>query len=133
MIIEKLDLKQNVQLVGNKPKAILEIAKTEIFAFPSRFEGMPNALLEAMSCGLPCISADCIAGPSEIIQNGINGILIEVDNVNQLTEKIIYLIENKDIAQKIGEEAKKVNDTFSTDTIFNNYYNYFKEINSIKK
>lgn len=127
-LIKKLNLEDKVIIPGKTPKAILEINKSEIFVFPSRYEGMPNALLEAMACGLPCIAADCIAGPSEIIKEGVNGFLVEVDNVEQIAERIIYLIENKDIANKMGQEAKKVLEDYSIDTIFNKYYEYFKKV-----
>lgn len=132
-LINKLGLQDSVVLAGKVQKAILEVNKSEIFVFPSRYEGMPNALLEAMACGLPCISADCIAGPSEIIENNVNGILTEVDNVEEIAEKIIYLIENKNVADKIAKEAKKVLEDYSIDSIFNKYYSYFCKIEKRKK
>lgn len=127
-LITKLKLENNVILAGKTPKAILEINKSEIFVFTSRYEGMPNALLEAMACGLPCIATNCVAGPSEIIENGKNGILVEVDDIEQITQKIIYLIENKEIANKMGNEAKKVLINYSVDNIFTKYYNFFCEV-----
>lgn len=127
-LIEELNLKDRVILAGKKENVIKEITRSEIFVFSSRYEGMPNALLEAMACGLPCISTDCVAGPSEIIKDNENGILVEIDNIEQIAEKIIYLIENKSIAEKIGLEAKKVLKEYSKDKIFNMYYNYFVEV-----
>lgn len=124
-LIEELGLQQNVILAGKLQKAILEVNKSEIFAFTSRFEGMPNALLEAMACGLPCVSTDCVAGPSEIIKNNENGILTQVDNIEQIADKIIYLIENKEIAEKIGKEAEKVIEEYSVEKIFEEYYYFF--------
>lgn len=132
-LISKLKLQDSVILAGKVQKAILEVNKSEIFVFPSRYEGMPNALLEAMACGLPCISTDCVAGPSEIIENNVNGILTEVDNIKQIAEKMIYLIENKDVADKMGKEAQKVLYNYSTDNIFNEYYRFFCEIAKRKK
>ncbi len=132
-LIAKLKLEDNVILAGKMPKAILEVNESEIFVFPSRYEGMPNALLEAMACGLPCISTNCVAGPSEIIEDGKNGILVQVDNIEQIAQKIIYLIENKEIANKMGNEAKKVLINYSIDNIFNQYYNFFCEVARKKK
>lgn len=132
-LINELGLQENVFLAGKLQKAILEVNKSEIFAFTSRFEGMPNALLEAMACGVPCVSTDCVAGPSEIIKNNENGILTQVDDIEQIAEKIIYLLENKEIANKIGKEAKKVIDEYSVDKIFNKYYCFFCEVAKRKK
>lgn len=127
MLICDLELDSKVILAGKDLHAIEKIARTEIFVFSSRYEGMPNALLEAMACGLPCISTNCVAGPSEIIKNNQNGILVDVDNERQIAERIIYLIENKEFAQKIGNEARKVLEDYSIDNIFNKYYNFFRE------
>lgn len=127
-LISYLKLDDKVMLAGKDSHAIEKVAKSEIFVFTSRYEGMPNALLEAMACGLPCISTDCIAGPSEIIENNKNGILVEVDNVDEIAEKIIYIIENKDIANELGKNARKVKEDYSIDNIFNKYYNFIKEV-----
>ena len=126
-LISDLKLNEKVILAGKDSHAIEKVAKSEIFVFTSRYEGMPNALLEAMACGLPCISTDCIAGPSEIIENNKNGILVEVDNVDEIAEKIIYIIENKDIANELGKNARKVKEDYSIDNIFNKYYNFIKD------
>lgn len=132
-LIEELNLKEKVILAGKSKKGIVEVNKSEIFVFTSRFEGMPNALMEAMACGLPCISTDCIAGPSELIENGKNGILVEVDNVEQIAQKINFLIENKEKAKQMGNEARKILETHSTDKIFEKYYNYFSKISKKKE
>ena len=124
-ITGELNLKDKVFFMGNNPKAILEIAKSELFVLSSRWEGMPNALLEAMASGTACISTDCIAGPAEIITNNENGILVPVDDVNELANKMIYLINNKAVREKMAEEAKEVREKYSIDSIFSKYYDFF--------
>lgn len=132
-LINDIGLKGKVLLPGKDKKALFKIAQTEIFVMSSRYEGMPNALLEAMAIGMPCISTDCVAGPAEIIKNNINGILVPVDDIDEMANKIIYLIENKKIAKEMGERAKKVNNKFSIDKIYSEYEEFFNKVYMQKK
>ncbi len=93
-LINKLGLSENVILCGANQDAIFEVAKSKIYVLSSRYEGMPNALIEAMAAGTACISTDCKFGPSELINDGKNGLLIPVDDVRTLSEKILFLIKN---------------------------------------
>ena len=70
-------------------------------------EGMPNGLLEAMAIGLPCISTDCRTGPKDMIDNGENGYLVEVDNEQAVTDAIINVSNlTKEQAKVIGANAR---------------------------
>ena len=81
------------------------LLESTIFVLPSFYEGFPNALLEAMSLGLCCVASDCIAGPSEIITNGFNGFLFEPGNDVQLAECLNQLIEDKQLINKLSNNA----------------------------
>ncbi|MEP2689890.1 glycosyltransferase family 4 protein [Maribacter dokdonensis] len=118
-LISKLQMTEKIKLIGRNNNISNYYLKSKIFIFPSRFEGFPNALTEAMYMGLPCISTDCPTGPSELINNGQNGFLISVDDVESLSnnlEKLIYdsqsrliLGENAVVSVKHLEEEKVVN------------------------
>ncbi len=77
-----------------------------IFILSSKHEGFALVLAEAMSCGLPVISFDCPCGPREIIKDGIDGLLVEKENIKDLAEKICYLIEDEDKRIEMGSKAK---------------------------
>lgn len=70
------------------------LAKSSVFAFTSISEGFPNALIEAMAAGLPCVSFDCEAGPSDIIESGKNGYLVQTGNVDEFTNSLRFVVDN---------------------------------------
>lgn len=98
-------------------KKILDDA--DLFVMTSKYEGMPNALLEAMVSGIPCISTDCDFGPNEIISNNITGILVENENISDLVQKINYAIDNYDVMIKMGQRASiETKKNFSEEKVF---------------
>lgn len=127
-LIESLNMQNNVFLPGNTQYAINEVAKSQIFLLSSRYEGMPNALMEAMSLGIPCISTDCDMGPAELIEDGTNGYLVPVDDINSITQKIEYLISNENQRKYISDNSKKINETHSIEKIYSKYLEYFEEV-----
>lgn len=108
--VEDLNLKDVVFLEGVKKDIHRLISDAELFVLTSEFEGMPNALIEAMSLGLPCISTK-VSGAVDLIQSNKNGILIDKGNVNELVENIIKVIENKKFANSLGKNAIELNNT----------------------
>ncbi|SKB46433.1 glycosyltransferase family 4 protein [Maribacter arcticus] len=104
-LIIKLKMTDKIKLIGRDNNISNYYLKSKIFIFPSRFEGFPNALTEAMYMGLPSISTDCPTGPSELIDNDKNGYLIPVDDVENLTANLEILINNKSLRTKLGDNA----------------------------
>lgn len=102
-------------------------AYSSIFVLPSRSEGLPNALIEAMAHGLACISFDINAGPSDVIEHGVNGILVEDGNIDELASRIKELIENNEKRKALGNKAKEIKERLSLDRITTELLTFIKD------
>jgi glycosyltransferase involved in cell wall biosynthesis len=100
------------------------LGESEIFVLPSYYEGFPNSLIEAMSVPLACISSDCTAGPRDIIEHGINGILVEAGNVESLAKWIEDLISNPVLRDKLATEAFRIREKLAFNKIAAQYLDF---------
>lgn len=105
--ISEKNLAGNVILQGNHPNVQERISNAEMFVLSSDYEGLSNALLEAMSIGIPSISTNC-AGSEEIINDGANGLIVPVGDKNALYKAMKSLVENRELRKKIQIESKKI-------------------------
>lgn len=113
-LIKKLKLEHAVSLKGSVKDLHDQIKDASIFVLTSEFEGMPNALMEAMSLGIPCISTDCpVGGPRELIRHMENGLLVPVSDKEELVKAMEFLIKDKQMQDKISKESIKVLDDYS--------------------
>jgi GalNAc-alpha-(1->4)-GalNAc-alpha-(1->3)-diNAcBac-PP-undecaprenol alpha-1,4-N-acetyl-D-galactosaminyltransferase len=94
------------------------ILRSSIFALPSRYEGFPNALLEAMQLGTACVSFDCPSGPGDLIVDGNNGLLVSPGDVDAFSEALRKLALNRPLRERLAREAAKVAGTFSINRIY---------------
>lgn len=102
--------------------------ESSIYVMSSRFEGFGMVLIEAMACGVPCISFDCPHGPSYIIKNGEDGILVENGNVEKLADAISSLIMDKERRMAMGKAAKRNIARYSQENIMQQWENLFKKL-----
>lgn len=127
--IEEYQLKQHVALVGGSDMLEKQLVDATVYAFSSNYEGLPNALMEAMALGLPVISTDCpCGGPRTLIQNGVNGLLVPIKDSKAMEESILKLIEDKKFAESLGEQARKIGEIANTPVICNQWKEYIEEI-----
>lgn len=113
-----LKIEKQVKFHGHLKDFKNILAEASIFVLPSYFEGFPNALIEAMSIPLVCVSSDCVAGPREIIKNGINGFLFETGSVNDLVKSLDEIIEDKQSWEIIQKESYKVRINYSKENSY---------------
>ena len=120
-LISDLNLEDYVSMPG-RTKAIEKwYQKSSIFVLSSRTEGFPNVLCEAMAYGCACVSFDCSAGPNEIITDKVDGYLVKNGDINALSAKIDFLINNLEERRRIGKEAMKISDRLNIDNIMSSW------------
>ena len=127
-MIEKYGLTASFILKPATPNIYEKYLEHSIYVMSSRYEGFGLVLIEAMSCGLPCISFDCLSGPSEIIKNGDDGLLVENGNIEKLSDAICYLMENEQERRRMGIKARKNILRYSKESIMQQWDILFKQL-----
>lgn len=118
-----LDLGTRVKFIGFRNNLQDYYSQASVFVSGSRVEGYPNALVEAMSLGCPVVATDCDFGPSEIIKNGVNGLLVGLDDREAFTNAIETLLVDKQLRLEFSKNAKIINDTNSIKNIAEEWNN----------
>lgn len=117
--------KDHIHFMGLSSTLENDMADAAMFVLPSNYEGMPNALMEAMALGLPVISTDCPCGGSRYwIEPGITGQLVPVKDVDSMAEAIEYYIQNPDRAKEMGAKARQRLQEATMDKVFEQWKSY---------
>lgn len=106
-LIQTIGLDDNIQLMGRTNDMPEVLSKASLFVLSSDFEGMPNALMEAMAIGVPCVSTDCPTGPRTLIVNGESGLLIKPNDVSEMATAICHMYENQIHAEEMAKLGKE--------------------------
>lgn len=117
-LIRQLGLESRVSLLGWSERPWELLAGADLFVMSSRYEGFPNALMEAMARGLAVISTDCDSGPREIIHTEVDGLLVPSENVPALAEALERLMSDSELRRRFGQNARAVSERFSIEKHF---------------
>ena len=123
-----LGIADSVEFAGLQSNVPKQLHRGNLAVLPSRFEGMPNAVLEAMACGLPCV-ATRVSGSEDIIQHGINGLLVEPQDYENMAKALLTLLCDPVLAKKYGHVARiRIEQHYSFERIMDMYVELYQEL-----
>lgn len=100
-----LNIQDSVEFLGVRKDIVARLQQAWGFVLPSRWEGMPNALLEAMACGLPCV-ATRVSGSEDIVKPGVNALMVEPEAPAEMAQMLRLIIEDTPLALRLGQAAR---------------------------
>ena len=117
-------------VVINPPTSTIfdEYQQSDFFVLSSRYEGYPLVLNEAMSCGVPCVAYRCKYGPEDAIKDGVNGLLVEKGNIEDLANKILWMITHTEERLSMGVKAREAALRYKKDAIMNQWVGLFNRL-----
>lgn len=131
--ISEKGMNENILLMGYKDNVLEEIRNAKMFILSSDYEGISNALLEAMAIGLPVISTDHpIGGARQLIKNGHNGLLVNVGDKNELKNAILRLVEDPVLLSQFEREAVKVRQIADIDIVVKKWLDFIQHVITIE-
>lgn len=127
--ISSLGLSGRVLLPGYSPDVVRSVSESSLFVLSSDYEGMPNALMEAMALGVPCVSTDCGGGGARfLIEDGKNGLLVPRQDKDALAEAMDRILSDQEFAMSLGREAHKLCDTLAPDVIYGQWEEFIIDV-----
>lgn len=127
-LVENLGLKDRINFMGVRKDVDKLMQSHSVFCLSSQHEGFPNVLSEAMANGMACVSFDIVTGPSEIIVDGIDGIIVEDQNVDELAKGLNSVLVDKELRYSLGVHAIDNISRFRRDRIVDKWENLFSNI-----
>ena len=116
-LVRQKGLEEKIFLPGAITEISASLLQADIFVLSSRYEGFPNALCEAMACGLAVVSFSCESGPREIIRHDVDGVLVPAGDVNAMAEALEVLMRDDIMRKRLASRAPEVSDRFHPDRV----------------
>lgn len=128
-MIEEINGQEYIKLKGNVENVYECLSEYPFFLICSIYEGLPNALMEAMLCGCVCFSTDFDFGPSELIRDGENGFIIPENDIEALADRMQKILNDKALLNRVSENAiNTIKSDYDISHIGKKYRDYVTEI-----
>jgi len=131
--VEALGLAARVHFLGRRSDVQPIYERAEIYVSASQYEGFPNALLEAMACGCSVIATDCPTGPKDIIDHKLNGLLVEVGDLDGLTDALRHLMGDDEYRLSLAARAREVLETYSDEQTQSRWLQLLERVSDIDR
>jgi glycosyltransferase involved in cell wall biosynthesis len=127
-LAQELAIRDSIEFAGLRHDVPAQLHRGDIAVLPSRFEGMSNAVLEAMACGLPCV-ATRVSGSEDIIQHSVNGLLVESEDYQGLAETLLGLLHDAVLVRRLGRAAREtIEKQYSLEHVTDAYVELYAKI-----
>lgn len=127
-LTERLNIADKVWMPGYDANPYKYVSKADVFVLSSRFEGLPNTLIEALAVGTPCVSTRCKSGPTEILLDGAGGLLVDVDEATELAEAILQVLLDKTLGKQLLSCAQNSLYRFENETVGEAYITLLNQL-----
>ena len=128
-LVHELKMEGRIHINYSVKNIFEKIREATLFVLSSDFEGMPNALMEAMALGTPAISTDCSPGGArDLITDGVNGWIVPVRNEEALAEKMDYVLSHPKEAERVANNARNIVNTHSDDAVFSVWEKFIYDV-----
>lgn len=120
-LAKQLQINHKIWMPGYDANPYKYVSKADVFVLSSRFEGLPNTLIEALAVGTPCVSTRCRSGPKEILLGGEGGLLVDVENEEQMAKAIFETLSNREAAGRKLKKAQQMLYRFTPNEVGKQY------------
>ena len=120
------------QLHGATSNIQEEYRASSIYVLTSRFEGLSMAMLEAISCGLPLVAFACPCGPRDVVEDGVNGYLVDNGNVEKMAERLVAVMQSPEKLRQMGKAAQEKSKQYQMEYLAPKWRQLFESIYSMK-
>lgn len=128
-LAQELGVDRLITYPGYVKDVAASIREDGIFVLPSRYEGIPNSLIEALSVGVPCVATDCTpGGPMFLTKGGKNGLVVPIDDVEAMTDAILRIIENPQLAEVLETKGPEIINELKDEVISKMWFDAFNQI-----
>ena len=128
-LAQELGVDDFITYPGYVKDVAASVREDGVFVLPSRYEGIPNSLIEALSVGVPCVSTDCTpGGPMFLTKGGKNGLIVPVDDVDAMTNAVLRIIENPQLAKELEAKGPEIVNDLKDEVINKMWFNAFSQI-----
>ena len=131
-LINENNLQDKLYIKGLEKNQDLIYGDKGIYVMTSRYEGLPLVLLEAQQYNLPIVSFSCPTGPNEIVENGVNGYLIDCYDVEAMSNRLLELMNDKELRNRFSSHAKDNIEKFNKDRIIHQWIDLIEEVSGGK-